>query len=108
MQFENSSAKRSPSCNPSTINPIEDPLQIRMGQKVTSSQGGTKKVNPSLDWEPNRERSTRVKSPLQVISGEVKDVKDLIKVRVNSHRSLFYNTSNLYFIFKNILLRFYS
>nr|XP_034190787.1 centrosomin isoform X2 [Osmia lignaria] len=78
-QFENGYAKRSPPSSPSAMNPIEDPLQSRMGQKLTCVQGMTKKANTCLDWEPNRERSTRMKSPLQTLSGEVKDVRDLIK-----------------------------
>ncbi|CAL7951388.1 unnamed protein product [Xylocopa violacea] len=78
-QFENGYAKRSPPSSPSTMNPIEDPLLARMGQKITCVQGMTKRGNTCLDWEPNRERSTRVKSPIQALSGEVKDVRDLIK-----------------------------
>ncbi|KAG9428131.1 centrosomin isoform X1 [Apis mellifera carnica] len=78
-QFENGYAKRSsPPNSPSTVNPNEDPLQMRMGQKVTV-QGMTKRVNTCLDWEPNRERSTRMKSPVHGLSGEIKDVRDLIK-----------------------------
>lgn len=81
LQFENGYAKRSsPPNSPSTVNPNEDPLQTRMGQKVTM-QGMTKRVNTCLDWEPNRERSTRMKSPVHGLSGEIKDVRDLIKVR---------------------------
>ncbi|XP_076160987.1 phosphodiesterase 4D interacting protein centrosomin isoform X2 [Ptiloglossa arizonensis] len=72
-QFENGYAKRSPPSSPSVMNPIEDPLQSRMGQKTTCSQGMTKRGSTCLDWEPNRERSTRVKLPLQVLSGEMKD-----------------------------------
>lgn len=83
LQFENGYAKRSsPPNSPSTVNPNEDPLQMRMGQKVTV-QGMTKRVNTCLDWEPNRERSTRMKSPVHGLSGEIKDVRDLIKVRRN-------------------------
>ncbi|CAD1478022.1 unnamed protein product, partial [Heterotrigona itama] len=78
-QFENGYAKRSPPSSPSAMNPIEDPLQARMGQKMTCGQGTTKRVNTCLDWEPNRERSTRGKSLVQALSGEVKDVRDLIK-----------------------------
>ncbi|XP_076754592.1 phosphodiesterase 4D interacting protein centrosomin isoform X2 [Xylocopa sonorina] len=78
-QFENGYAKRSPPSSPSTMNPIEDPLLARMGQKITCVQGTTKRGNTCLDWEPNRERSTRVKSPIQALGGEVKDVRDLIK-----------------------------
>ncbi|XP_076687400.1 phosphodiesterase 4D interacting protein centrosomin isoform X2 [Andrena cerasifolii] len=72
-QFENGYSKRSPPSSPSAMNPTEDPLQSKMGQKVTSAQGMAKRGNTCLDWEPNRERSTRVKSPLQTFSGEVKD-----------------------------------
>lgn len=65
------------------MNPVEDPLQARMGQKMTCGQGTTKRGNTCLDWEPNRERSTRGKSLAQALSREVKDVRDLIKVRRN-------------------------
>ncbi|XP_043524063.1 centrosomin-like isoform X2 [Frieseomelitta varia] len=75
-QFENGYSRRSPPSSPSAMNPIEDPLQTRMGQKMTCGQGTTKRGNTCLDWEPNRERSTRGKKAL---SGEVKDVRDLIK-----------------------------
>ncbi|XP_076687404.1 phosphodiesterase 4D interacting protein centrosomin isoform X6 [Andrena cerasifolii] len=78
-QFENGYSKRSPPSSPSAMNPTEDPLQSKMGQKVTSAQGMAKRGNTCLDWEPNRERSTRVKSPLQTFSGEVKDVRNFIK-----------------------------
>ncbi|XP_017766897.1 PREDICTED: centrosomin isoform X1 [Eufriesea mexicana] len=78
-QFENGYAKRSPPTSPSSMNPIEDPLQTRMGQKISCAQGVTKRGNTCLDWEPNRERSTRVKSPVHALSGEVRDVRDLIK-----------------------------
>lgn len=90
LQFENGYAKRSsPPNSPSTVNPNEDPLQMRMGQKVTV-QGMTKRVNTCLDWEPNRERSTRMKSPVHGLSGEIKDVRDLIKVRRNFLLALFF------------------
>ncbi|CAK9833757.1 CDK5 regulatory subunit-associated protein 2 [Anthophora retusa] len=79
-QFENGYTKRSPPSSPSAMNPIEDPLQARIGQKATCIQGVTKRGNTCLDWEPNRERlTTRVKSPIRALSGEVKDVRDLIK-----------------------------
>ncbi|XP_076239387.1 phosphodiesterase 4D interacting protein centrosomin isoform X2 [Calliopsis andreniformis] len=72
-QFENGYTKRSPPSSPLAMNSIEDPLQSRMGQKITSTQGMTKKANTCLDWEPNKERSTRVKSPVQFIGEEIKD-----------------------------------
>ncbi|CAK9816411.1 CDK5 regulatory subunit-associated protein 2 [Anthophora quadrimaculata] len=79
-QFENGYTKRSPPSSPSAMNPIEDPLQARIGQKATCIQGVTKRGNTCLDWEPNRERlTTRMKSPIRALSGEVKDVRDLIK-----------------------------
>ena len=83
LQFENGYARRSPPSSPSAMNPIEEPLQARMGQKMTCGQGTTKRGNTCLDWEPNRERSTRGKSLAQALSGEAKDVRDLIKVRRN-------------------------
>ncbi|XP_043252270.1 centrosomin isoform X6 [Colletes gigas] len=78
-QFENGYAKRSPPSSPSAMSPIEDPLQSRMEQKATCAQGTTKRGNTCLDWEPNRERSTRVKIPLQALGEEIRDVRDLIK-----------------------------
>lgn len=78
-QFENGYTKRSPPSSPSAMNPIEDPLQTRMGQKMTCGQGTITRGNICLDWEPNRERSTKGKSLAQALSEEVKDVKDLIK-----------------------------
>nr|XP_012143776.1 PREDICTED: centrosomin isoform X3 [Megachile rotundata] len=78
-QFENGYTKRSPPSSPMAMNSIEDPLQSRMGQKMTCVQGMAKKANTGLDWEPNRERSMRLKSPLQTLGGETKDVRDLIK-----------------------------
>ncbi|CAK9798579.1 CDK5 regulatory subunit-associated protein 2 [Anthophora plagiata] len=79
-QFENGYTKRSPPSSPSAMNSTEDPLQARIGQKATCIQGVTKRGNTCLDWEPNRERlTTRVKSPIRALSGEVKDVRDLIK-----------------------------
>lgn len=82
LQFENGYAKRSPPCSPSAMNPNENPLQSRVGQ-TSCGQGTTKRVNTCLDWEPNRERSTRGKSLVQSLSEEVKDVRDLIKVCKN-------------------------
>ncbi|KOC62941.1 Centrosomin [Habropoda laboriosa] len=78
-QFENGYAKRSPPSSPSTMRPMEDPLLARIGQKATCIQGVTKRGNTCPDWELNRERLTRVKSPIRALSGEVKDVRDLIK-----------------------------
>lgn len=78
-QFENGYVKRSPPSSPSAMNSVEDPLQARMGQKMSCVQGMTKRGNTCLDWEPNRERSTRVKSPVQTLNGEIRDIRDLIK-----------------------------
>ncbi|XP_071875855.1 phosphodiesterase 4D interacting protein centrosomin isoform X2 [Bombus fervidus] len=78
-QFENGYIKRSPPSSPSAMNSVEDPLQARMGQKMTCVQGTTKRGTTCLDWEPNRERSTRVKSPVQTLNGEIRDIRDLIK-----------------------------
>ena len=72
------------------MNSVEDPLQARMGQKMTCVQGMTKRGNTCLDWEPNRERSTRVKSPVQTLNGEIRDIRDLIKVRGNFPSRLFF------------------
>ncbi|XP_017882781.1 centrosomin isoform X2 [Ceratina calcarata] len=75
-QFENGYGRRSPPTSPSGTNPIEDPLQARMGQKLSCT---SRRGNSSLDWEPNRERSTRVKSPIRTLTGEPKDVRDLVR-----------------------------
>ncbi|XP_053980888.1 centrosomin isoform X1 [Hylaeus volcanicus] len=77
-QFENGYAKRSPPTSPTSMNLIEDPFQSRMGQKATCGQGTTKRGSACLDSEPNRERSPRLKDPLQAL-GEVKDARGLIK-----------------------------
>nr|XP_033191374.1 dynactin subunit 1-like [Bombus vancouverensis nearcticus] len=78
-QFENGYVKRSPPSSSSAMNSVEDPLQARMGQKMSCVQGITKRGNTCLDWEPNRERSTRVKSRVQTLNGEIRDIRDLIK-----------------------------
>lgn len=78
-QFENGYTKRSPPSSPSTPSPLDDPLQLRMGQKVSCAQTIPKRGSSGLDWEPNRERSPRMKSPFDTLGGEVSEVKGLVK-----------------------------
>ncbi|XP_031841742.1 phosphodiesterase 4D interacting protein centrosomin isoform X2 [Nomia melanderi] len=78
-QFENGYAKRSVPCSSSGMKSIEDPLQSRLGQKITNADGTMKRENTCLDWEPNRERSSRAKSPTDILCEETKALKDLMK-----------------------------
>ncbi|XP_015438709.1 PREDICTED: centrosomin isoform X2 [Dufourea novaeangliae] len=98
-QFENGYAKRSVLASSSTTKSIEDPLQSRLGQKITSAEAVTKRENTCLDWEPNRERSSRAKSPTDTLSGETRsdlEEKDTeIKRRQEKNKQLVLKLCNM-------------
>ncbi|KAG7208405.1 hypothetical protein KM043_014637 [Ampulex compressa] len=76
-QFENGYSKRSPPSSPPALSSIVDPLQSRMGQKSSCVQGAIR--NSCLDWEPDRERSTKSRLSSQTLGSELLDVKVLVK-----------------------------
>ncbi|XP_076278704.1 phosphodiesterase 4D interacting protein centrosomin isoform X2 [Lasioglossum baleicum] len=78
-QFENGYVKRSIPSSSSGMKLIDEPLQSRLGQKLTNADGLTIRENVCLDWEPNRERSPRSKSPTDTPNGETKSARDLVK-----------------------------
>lgn len=78
-QFENGYVKRSIPSSSSGMKLIDEPLQSRLGQKLTNADGLTIKETVCFDWEPNSERSSRSKSPAYTPNGETKSERDLVK-----------------------------
>lgn len=78
-QLENGYVKRSIPSSSSGMKLIEEPLQSRLGQKMINADGSGKRENACLDWKPNRERSSRSKSPVGTLNGKTKSVRDFVK-----------------------------
>ncbi|XP_012286950.1 centrosomin isoform X2 [Orussus abietinus] len=79
-QFENSYTKRcSPPSSPSTMNSFDDTRSPRMGHKSSCIHSPPKLGSSPVDWEPNRERSLRVRSPIPLNGAEYNDITELSK-----------------------------